>query len=97
MNTIYKRLQEPVGPTWRQTYKGLQLLEFLIKNGSERCIDNARDHIYEIKALLEYRYTDEKKKDQGINIQHRAKEILELLDNDDKIRAERQKAQGETC
>jgi epsin len=67
MNTIYKRLQEPCGPSWRQSYKGLQLLEFLIVNGSEQVIDNARRHIYEIKALENYQYVDEKQKDQGVN------------------------------
>ncbi|KAJ3259057.1 Epsin-3, clathrin recruitment and traffic between the Golgi and endosome [Boothiomyces macroporosus] len=83
---------EPPSSTWRQTYKGLQLLEFLIKNGSEQVIDNARNHIYEIKACENYHYVDDKKKDQGINIRHRAKEIVDLLGNDNKIREERQKA-----
>ncbi|KAI8911123.1 hypothetical protein EDD86DRAFT_204448 [Gorgonomyces haynaldii] len=92
MNTIYKRMQEPVGPTWRQTYKALQLLEFLIKNGNDKVIDYTRDHVYELKALQNYNYIDEKKKDQGINIQHRAKEILDLLNSDQKIQFERQKA-----
>jgi epsin len=67
MSTVSMRLQEPVGSSWRQTYKGLQLLEFLIKNGSDKCVDYAKDHIYEIKGLLAYKYTDDKKKDQGIN------------------------------
>ncbi len=47
--------------------KALQLLEYLIKNGSERVVDNARDHIYELKALKSFFYVDEKGKDQGIN------------------------------
>jgi epsin len=42
-------------------------LEYLIKNGSERVIDYARDHVYELKALKNFNYVDEKGKDQGIN------------------------------
>lgn len=67
MNTVYKRLLEPAGADWRHNYKGLQLLEFLIINGSPQVIDNAKRHIYEIKALENYHYVDEKRKDQGIN------------------------------
>ncbi|KAJ3330982.1 Epsin-3, clathrin recruitment and traffic between the Golgi and endosome [Kappamyces sp. JEL0680] len=67
MNTISKRLNEPAGPTWRQTYKGLQLLEFLIINGSEQVIDDAKRRIYEIKGCETYQYMDDKRKDQGIN------------------------------
>ncbi|KAJ3306401.1 hypothetical protein HDV03_005368 [Kappamyces sp. JEL0829] len=92
MNTISKRLNEPAGPTWRQTYKGLQLLEFLIINGSEQVIDDAKRRIYEIKGCETYQYMDDKRKDQGINIRHRATKIIELLGSDDMIRAERQKA-----
>jgi epsin len=66
----------------------------LIKNGSEKCIDAARNKQYELKALLNYNYVDDKRKDQGINIQNRAKEIIELLSDDKKIQAERQKAKG---
>ena len=47
--------------------QALQLLEYLIKNGSERVVDNARDHIYELKALRNFHYIDDKGKDQGIN------------------------------
>ncbi|KAJ1555866.1 Epsin-3, clathrin recruitment and traffic between the Golgi and endosome, partial [Cladochytrium tenue] len=92
METLFKRLQERPGPNWRQPYKALQLLEYLIKNGSERVIDYARERIYEVKAMKNYHYVDEKGKDQGINLRQRAKEIAELLNDTDKIREERKKA-----
>ncbi|TPX65778.1 hypothetical protein SpCBS45565_g04946 [Spizellomyces sp. 'palustris'] len=92
MDTIYGRFQEKGGSQWRQIYKALQLLEYLIKNGSERVIDSARDRIYELKALKNFHYVDDKGKDQGINVRNRAKEIAELLADNDKIKAERRKA-----
>ena len=68
---------------WRQIYKvspsnrprsipdvlpqALQLLEYLVKNGSERVVDDARSHIGTIKMLRNFYYVDEKGKDQGIN------------------------------
>lgn len=43
------------------------LLEYLVKNGSERVIDDARSHISMIKIMRNFHYIDEKGKDQGIN------------------------------
>lgn len=77
---------------WRQIYKALQLLEYLIKHGSERVVDDARSHISMVKMLRNFHYIDDKAKDQGINVRNRAKEIAELLSDVEKIRSERRKA-----
>lgn len=50
--------------------QALQLLEYLVKNGSERVVDDARSHISTVKMLRNFYYIDEKGKDQGINGQH---------------------------
>ena len=47
--------------------QALQLLEYLIKQGSERVVDDARSHVSTIKMLRSFHYIDEKGKDQGIN------------------------------
>lgn len=47
--------------------QALVLLEYLVKNGSERVIDDARSHISMIKIMRNFHYIDEKGKDQGIN------------------------------
>ena len=72
--------------------KALQLMEYLIKNGSERVIDDVRSHLSLLKMLKQFHFTDMNGKDQGINIRNRAKELVELLSDVDRIRAERKKA-----
>lgn len=47
--------------------QALQLLEYLVKHGSERVVDDARSHISTIKMLRSFHYIDDKGKDQGIN------------------------------
>ena len=47
--------------------QALQLLEYLIKHGSERVVDDARSHVSTIKMLRSFHYIDEKGKDQGLN------------------------------
>ncbi|MCJ1438706.1 Epsin-3, clathrin recruitment and traffic between the Golgi and endosome [Xylographa pallens] len=94
MPMIYKRFTEKAAEEWRQIYKGLQLLEFLIKNGSERVIDDARGHLSLIKMLRQFQFIDQNGKDQGLNVRNRSKELSELLGDVDRIRAERKKARG---
>ncbi|QRV77722.1 epsin amino-terminal-like (ENTH) domain protein [Ceratobasidium sp. AG-Ba] len=94
MPCIYSRFMEKEASQWRQIYKSLQLLEYLIKHGSERVVDDARSHISTIKMLRNFHYIDDKAKDQGINVRNRAKEIAELLSDVDKIRQERRKAKA---
>lgn len=47
--------------------QALQLLEYLIKHGSERVIDDARSHISTLKMLRNFHYIDDKGKDEGVN------------------------------
>jgi epsin len=91
---IYRRFTEKSAEEWRQIYKALQLLEYLIKHGSERVIDDARSHITLLKMLRQFHYIDQNGKDQGVNVRHRAKELAELLSDVDRIRAERKKARA---
>jgi epsin len=94
MPMIYKRFTEKAAEEWRQIYKALQLLEFLIKNGSERVIDDARSHLTLLKMLRQFHFIDVNGKDQGLNVRNRAKELAELLSDVDRIRAERKKARA---
>ncbi|KAH6619336.1 hypothetical protein B0J18DRAFT_370294 [Chaetomium sp. MPI-SDFR-AT-0129] len=92
MPMIYRRFTEKAAEEWRQIYKALQLLEFLIKHGSERVIDDARSHITLLKMLRQFHFIDQNGKDQGVNVRHRAKELADLLGDVERIRAERKKA-----
>ncbi|KAI6042668.1 hypothetical protein EDC04DRAFT_2657742 [Pisolithus marmoratus] len=94
MPSIYARFMEKEARQWRQIYKALQLLEYLVKHGSERVVDDARSHISTLKMLRNFHYIDEKGKDQGLNVRNRARELVELLSNVETIRTERRKAKA---
>ncbi|KAF4974384.1 hypothetical protein FZEAL_8716 [Fusarium zealandicum] len=94
MPMIYRRFTEKAAEEWRQIYKALQLLEFLIKHGSERVIDDARGHIALLKMLRQFHFIDQNGKDQGLNVRNRAKELAELLGDVERIRTERKKARA---
>ncbi|KIY52467.1 hypothetical protein FISHEDRAFT_18630, partial [Fistulina hepatica ATCC 64428] len=94
MPSIYSRFMEKEARQWRQIYKALQLLEYLIKHGSERVVDDARSHIGTIKMLRNFHYIDDKGKDQGVNVRNRSRELVELLSDVEQIRVERRKAKA---
>ncbi|KAH3789297.1 clathrin interactor 1-like isoform X2 [Dreissena polymorpha] len=92
MGMLWKRMFHENKKSWRRTYKSLTLLMYLIRNGSERVVTGAREHLYDLRGLENYTFTDEHGKDQGLNVRHKVKEIVELIQNDDKLRDERKKA-----
>ncbi len=55
--------------------QSLLLLHYLIRNGSERVVTSAREHIYDMKSLEEYIFRDENGKDQGINGENTAERL----------------------
>lgn len=76
---------------WRVVFKALTLLEFLVKNGSERCVDDARNHGHILRSLGQFNYY-EGTIDRGLGVREKSKQILEILSDDERIREERQKA-----
>lgn len=53
------------------TTKALQLIDYLIRNGSEKVIDSAKEHTYELKALKSFLHIDDKGKDQVTKINNK--------------------------
>eukprot|EP00594_Rhizosolenia_setigera_P013525 CAMPEP_0178972448 /NCGR_PEP_ID=MMETSP0789-20121207/21023_1 /TAXON_ID=3005 /ORGANISM="Rhizosolenia setigera, Strain CCMP 1694" /LENGTH=716 /DNA_ID=CAMNT_0020659905 /DNA_START=73 /DNA_END=2223 /DNA_ORIENTATION=- len=76
---------------WRVVFKSLTLLEHLVKNGSERCVDDAQGHKHFLKGLHNFNYY-EGTVDRGIGVREKSKQIVELLSDDERVREERQKA-----
>eukprot|EP00795_Rhopilema_esculentum_P011931 gene11931-2499_t len=77
---------------WRRTYKSLLLLHYLLRNGSERVVTSTRDHLYDMRQLESYQFTDENGKDQGLNVRHKAKELIDFVQDNDRLRQERKRA-----
>uniref|UniRef100_A0A0B6ZXP1 ENTH domain-containing protein n=1 Tax=Arion vulgaris TaxID=1028688 RepID=A0A0B6ZXP1_9EUPU len=92
MGMLWKRMLHENKRNWRRVYKSLVLLNYLIKNGSERVVTSTREHIYDLKGLENYSFIDEQGKDQGLNVRHKVKELLDFINDDERLREERKKA-----
>ncbi|KAA0203162.1 hypothetical protein HAZT_HAZT004382, partial [Hyalella azteca] len=87
MQMVWKRLNDH-GKNWRHVYKALVLLEYLIKTGSEKVAEQSRENIHSISTLKDFQYIEEGK-DQGINVREKAKAMVALLKDDERLRNER--------
>ncbi|XP_023245811.1 epsin-2 isoform X2 [Copidosoma floridanum] len=90
MQMLWKRLNDH-GKNWRHVYKALMLLEYLIKTGSEKVAQQCKENIFAIQTLKDFQYM-EGHKDQGINVREKAKSLVALLRDDERLRNERARA-----
>ncbi|XP_062305374.1 epsin-3 isoform X1 [Osmerus eperlanus] len=91
MGMIWKRLNDH-GKNWRHVYKALTLMDYLIKTGSERVAQQCRENIFTIQTLRDFQFTDRDGRDQGVNVREKAKQLVTLMRDDDKLKQERTQA-----
>ncbi|KAM6957554.1 epsin-3 [Aplochiton taeniatus] len=91
MGMIWKRLNDH-GKNWRHVYKALTLLDYLAKTGSERVAQQCRENIYTIQTLRDFQFTDRDGRDQGVNVREKAKQLVTLMRDEDRLKQERTQA-----
>ncbi|KAJ8001505.1 hypothetical protein DPEC_G00170180 [Dallia pectoralis] len=91
MSMVWKRLNDH-GKNWRHVYKALTLLDCLIKTGSERVAQQCRENAFTIQTLRDFQYMDRDGRDQGGNVREKARQLVSLLRDEERLRQERSQA-----
>lgn len=91
MGMIWKRLNDH-GKNWRHVYKSLVVLDYIIKTGTERVAQQCRENLYAIQTLKDFQFIDKDGKDQGMNVREKAKQLVALLKDEDRLKSERARA-----
>ncbi|XP_061685944.1 epsin-3 isoform X2 [Syngnathoides biaculeatus] len=91
MAMVWKRLNDS-GKNWRHVYKSLTLLDYLLKTGSERVAQQCRENAFTIQTLRDFQYVDRDGRDQGANVREKARQLVCLLRDEDRLRQERSQA-----
>ncbi|XP_069510991.1 epsin-3 isoform X2 [Ambystoma mexicanum] len=91
MDMIWRRLNDS-GKNWRHVYKALTLLDYLIKTASDKVAHQCRENLYTVQTLKDFQFIDRDGKDQGINVREKAKQIVSLLKDDERLKQERDHA-----
>ena len=73
MREVWESLNH-AGKNWRQIFKGLTLLDVLLKHGSERVVDDARDHLFRIRTLTDFTHHEDGS-DKGAGVREKAKQV----------------------
>lgn len=79
------------GERWRQVYKALSVIEYLVANGTDRVPRDVQSSRY-LDGLLTFEYRDARGKDEGVNVRHRAEKIKALIEDPRSIEEAREKA-----
>ena len=56
---------------------------------------SAREHLYDLRGLENYTCVDEQGKDQGVNIRHKVKEMVDFIQDDEEDEATRRKEESQ--
>lgn len=81
MATLWKRFDMPP-KNWRGIFKAIALLEFLLKAGSQRVTEEAREKMHRLRQLEHFTYDDENGTDRGSGVRESAGKIIKLLKSD---------------
>ena len=76
-NTIMKHLWSKLSlkpKEWRKIFKALHALEYLLKNGAPKIIQDVKDDLYKIRSLQDIDYSQDGK-DKCTGIRDKAKQI----------------------
>ncbi|XP_058845870.1 epsin-3-like isoform X2 [Acipenser ruthenus] len=91
MGMIWKRLNDH-GKNWRHVYKALTLLDYLIKTGSDKVAHQCKENVFTIQTLKDFQFVDRDGKDQGINVREKAKQLVALMRDEERLKQERANA-----
>uniref|UniRef100_A0A673KQA3 Epsin 3b n=1 Tax=Sinocyclocheilus rhinocerous TaxID=307959 RepID=A0A673KQA3_9TELE len=72
--------------------QALTLLDYLAKTGSERVAQQCRENAFTIQTLRDFQYVDRDGRDQGVNVREKAKQLVALLRDEERLRQERAQA-----
>ncbi|KAL5542284.1 hypothetical protein UlMin_009994 [Ulmus minor] len=92
VDLLHKRFYSVDWKEWRQSYKSLVLLEFLLTHGPEEFAEEFQCDADIIQELGAFQYIDDKGFNWGINMQKKSEEILKLLEGGKTLKEARLKA-----
>ena len=75
---------------WRNVFKALTVLDFLVRRGSERCVALAREELAcKLGDMERFAYVAPDGRDHGASVRHRTHTIRALLEDEHRLEGER--------
>ena len=84
------------GENWRQVYKAMLLIEYMIKHCPRFVVEHIKDENTMLRKLKYFQYKSPDGRDHGLNVRTRAEKLLQLLQDGDLLNDERAQAKTAT-
>jgi epsin len=65
---------------WRRIFKALNCMDYLVKNGAPRCIQDMKDDMFKISQLKNFSYR-ENGTEKGQGVRDKSEELCTLLND----------------
>jgi len=88
MRHLWKKLNSKP-KDWRRIIKALHAMDYLIKNGAPRVIQDIKDELFKIRALQDFQFT-ENGQDKGSGVREKARGICALVNDSHRLQEERE-------
>nr|GMD02017.1 ENTH domain-containing protein C794.11C-like [Ipomoea batatas] len=89
VNILHKRLMKFSKRNWRESYKALTLLEYLLTHGPESVADEFQSDEEVITQMISFQYVDEKGFNWGSSVQKKSERVIRLLEDRSYLKEER--------
>ena len=94
--SILKKRMALQGELWRQVYKSLLVIEYMVKHCPRFVVEHIKDEASLLRRLKYFQYKSPDGRDQGINVRTRAENLIKLLVDGEALNDEREKAKTAT-
>lgn len=88
MKHLWKKVQSKP-KEWRRIFKALNTMDYLVKNGAPRVVQDIKDDLYKIRSLQDFSY-QESGTDRGQGVRDKSRELCELLSDPTMLQNERE-------
>ena len=91
MAMLWKRLNDH-GKNWRHVDKSLIVIDYLVRNGSDRVCNQCKENIFVIETLKNFQHIEKNGQDMGRSIRQKADNLVKLLKDEELLKEAKDKA-----
>mmetsp|Transcript_38437 Transcript_38437/g.58522 ORF Transcript_38437/g.58522 Transcript_38437/m.58522 type:complete len:104 (+) Transcript_38437:204-515(+) len=89
MKHLWEKLQSKP-KEWRRIAKAIHVMDYLVKNGAPRVIQDIKDDLFKIRAFSTFTFKESTGVEQGFELRDKVQQLDTLLNDPNKLKYERE-------
>jgi epsin len=82
---LWEKINSNNKKEWRKIAKALHVMDYLVKNGAPRVIQDIKDDLYKIKVFKDFVYKESNGVEQGVELRDKANSLCDLVMDSSKL------------